>query len=214
MRWLFVIVVVAAVAVAAAVWRPWEKRATEQESREGTYVVARGNLEMTLTERGTLKTQSSQQVRSQIPGRARIEWLVDEGARVQAGEVLVRLDRTDLEKEVEDLENKVIQLESELKAAETEVTIQVAQNLTDTEKANLELEVTQVTLQKFEEGDIPQDERRLELSIDKARTDLERAEYRFKTMPEMLEKGFVTEDQYKEEELNVSTAQKELESAE
>ncbi|MEM7260618.1 MAG: efflux RND transporter periplasmic adaptor subunit [Planctomycetota bacterium] len=210
---MFGLIVVALAAVAGVWWGPWQDAGQAELTTDGTYEVTRGDLTVTLSERGTLKTRKAQAVRSQIRGRARIEWLVDEGATVEPEQVLVELDKTDLEKEIEDLDNRVIQLESELKAAETEVTIQVAQNLTDTEKAALQLEVATVTLEKFQEGDVPQETRRLGLAIDRAKTDLERAQYRFKTMPEMLEKGFVTEDQFKEEELNVTTAEKELESA-
>ncbi len=214
MKIVIAILVIGGLAAGAFYWKPWQQTEAESTSEEeGYYTVSRGDIPMTLTERGTLKTQDAQAVRSQISGRARIEWLVEEGARVEPGQILVELDKTDLEKEIEELDNKVIQLESELKAADTEVTIQTAQNLTDTEKANLAHEVAVVSLKKYEEGDVRQERRRLLLAIKKAKIDVERAEFRFETLPDMLEKDFITKDQYKEEELKRDTAEQDLESA-
>ena len=53
----------------------------------GTFTVKRGDLSITLTERGTLKTRNAAQVRSQVEGRTPIQWLADEGKAVKQGDV-------------------------------------------------------------------------------------------------------------------------------
>ena len=52
-------------------------------------------------------------------------------------------------------------------------------------------------------GDIPKEERRLDLSIEKAESELSRAEGLWEDMPQMLEKGFVTQDEYEQERINL-----------
>jgi multidrug resistance efflux pump len=69
---------------------------------DGMVVTAtRGELTARLTSSGTLKPMQSITYRSPVPGRdVEIRDLAPEGSRVQAGDVLVRLDTTDLETEL------------------------------------------------------------------------------------------------------------------
>ena len=180
----------------------------------GTFTVKRGDLSITLTERGTLKTRNAAQVRSQVEGRTPIQWLADEGKAVKQGDVVIELDRTETEQSVEERRNLIIQLESEEKAARTEELIQREQNQTDLEKADLNLEVARAELAKLLEGDIPTEERRLELAIITARSESERAEARFKEMPTMQEKGFITADQFEDERIKLRRAKEALVTAE
>ncbi len=180
----------------------------------GTFTVKRGDLSITLTERGTLKTRNAAQVRSQVEGRTPIQWLADEGKAVKQGDVVIELDRTETEQSVEERRNLIIQLESEEKAARTEELIQREQNQTGLEKADLNLEVARAELAKLLEGDIPTEERRLELAIITARSESERAEARFKEMPTMQEKGFITADQFEDERIKLRRAQEALVTAE
>ncbi len=201
---------------AAAVWQlgGFEGSVSTEPNSSGTYSVARGDLSITLTERGTLKTLKAEEIKSQVQGKASIQWLMEEGRQVQAGDVVVELDKTDTEKEVEDRRNLIIQLESEENAAKTEELIQREQNQTDLEKADLALEVARAELAKLLEGDIPAKERELELAIDTATSELTRTEARFKEMPTMLEKGFITADQFEDERIKKRKASEALVTAE
>lgn len=179
----------------------------------GAFVVKKGDLVITLTERGTLKTRNATRIRPQIRGNATIEWIIEEGTKVEKDQILVELDRTETKRRVEELEGRVIQLESEHKAAETELLIQEEQNKTDIEKADLAVEVADVTLKKLIEGDIPQEVRTRQIRINKAVSDVKRAQYKFDAMPELKEKGFITEDAYEQERISLETAKTEEESA-
>ncbi|MCZ6785821.1 MAG: HlyD family efflux transporter periplasmic adaptor subunit [Planctomycetota bacterium] len=185
----------------------------EDEARgmEGTYAVRRGSLPITLTERGTLKTKNSTVIRAET--HAKIEWLIDEGKMVKKGDILVELEKTDVQQQVDSLKNQVTQLESELKSAETDEVIQRTKNLTDVEKAELNLEVATVTLEKLLKGDIPQEERKHKLAIEKAESDVRRYSERVQAYRELIKEEFVTADQLEQEELRLKTAQNELESA-
>ncbi|MGE3165400.1 MAG: efflux RND transporter periplasmic adaptor subunit [Planctomycetota bacterium] len=214
MRWVVGLTVLAALGGGGYwYWGKSAEGAGNGGDDKGSFEVKRGNLVITLTERGTLKTRKSTEIRPEIRGNAKIEWIIEEGSTVEAGQVLVELDRTEITRQVEELEGRVIQLESESKAADTDLVIQEEQNKTDIEKAELALEVAQVTLQKLEEGDIPQELRTHRIRIEKAESDVKRAEYKFDAMPELKEKGFVTEDQYEQERIALETARTELESA-
>jgi HlyD family secretion protein len=175
--------------------------------------VRRGSLALTLTETGTLKTKNAATIMSEIAGVEKIAWLADEGASVTKGAIVIELDKTEVEKRIEELENLVIQGESELKTARTDLEIQEAQNRTDLDKAALRVEVAHVALKKLLDGDIPKEERTRKLAIDKAKSMLERAEEKYKSMPDLLALGFVTKSQVEEERLKVEEASVALETA-
>ncbi|MBT5738192.1 MAG: HlyD family efflux transporter periplasmic adaptor subunit [Planctomycetes bacterium] len=169
----------------------------------GSTPVRRGTLKVTLTERGTLKTRNAVHIRSAVKGRTAIEWLIEEGTRVETGDVVVELEKEETQRRIDDLEDNLIGFEIELNSSRTEVAIQTEQNKTDSEKAQLALEVAQVEREKLMAGDIPKEERRLDLSIEKAESELSRAEGLWEDMPQMLEKGFVTQDEFEQERINL-----------
>ena len=73
---------------------------------KGTYTVKRNVLKITLTERGTLKTKNSTMINAETS--AKIEWLIDEGKAVKKGDILVELEKNDVEQRVDNFKNTVI----------------------------------------------------------------------------------------------------------
>ncbi|MEE2884048.1 MAG: HlyD family efflux transporter periplasmic adaptor subunit [Planctomycetota bacterium] len=186
-----------------SLWIVMAGAGTGSLSQGGFTTVKRGTLKMALTERGTLKTRNATRIRSEVHGRTQIEWMVDEGKKVVKGEVLVQLEKTEVQRRVDQLENELISIETNLNSARTDLIIQQDRNKTSLEKAKLSLEVAQVEKEKLLLGDIPKQERSLALSIEKAESELVRAEGLWEDMPEMLEKGFVTQDQFEQERINL-----------
>src|SRR5690242_1953723 len=83
--------------------------------------VSRGELTARLTSSGTLKPIQSITYRSPIPGRdVEIRDLASEGSRVNAGDVIVKLDTTDLELEVARVRQELRQAQMDLQVAEGE----------------------------------------------------------------------------------------------
>lgn len=178
----------------------------------GTAEVRRGDLKIVLqNENGTFKAKNSTPILSQAA--AKIEWIVEEGKRVTKDEVLVELDKQDVKRLIEDLQNQVTQGESELKSARTEELIQADQNKTDTEKAELNLEVARVTLRKFLEGDVPQELRKRKLAVEKADSDLKQAKDRLDAYEQLRKEDFVTQNELEQAQIQHRQAENELESA-
>jgi HlyD family secretion protein len=143
-----------------------------------TAVVTRGALVATLTSSGTLKPIQSITYRSPVSGRdIEIRELAPEGSKVGEGDLLVRLDTTDLELEL-------TRLRQELRQAQLDA--QVAEGEWDEAGA----EVKAVT-----EGEGA-------LSVEEARTTLQRAEKKVERLREehanlrpLLDRGFITRDE-------------------
>ncbi|MGE4619859.1 MAG: HlyD family efflux transporter periplasmic adaptor subunit [Planctomycetota bacterium] len=184
-------------------WIAWGGAGAGSLGVGGFSAVQRGDLKISLTERGTLKTRNATHIRSEVRGRTKVEWMVDEGKKVAKGEVLVELEKTDVQRRIDQLENELISIETNLNSARTDLAIQKDKNKTNIEKSKLALEVAQVEKEKLMLGDIPKSERSLALAIERAESELARAEGLWQDMPTMLEKGFVTQDQFEQERINL-----------
>lgn len=175
-----------------------------------TFRVEKRDLRATVSEKGTLKAANQLLVRPEIPGQAKIVSLVEEGTQVKEGDVLCELDRTEIVKEVTDLENRVIQLQGEVAAAEGELSIQLSQNEADVRDAKLKHHLAELELDRFEKGEFVQEKTKREVRVEETKSELERATRRFDEMPELLKEGFVTPEQVEEERIKKVKAESEV----
>jgi RND family efflux transporter MFP subunit len=139
---------------------------------------------------------------------------VDEGTQAQAGDVLCELDRTDVLKEVQDLENRVIALRGEVTAATAELEIQLSENEGAIGDAELARRVADLEKKRWEEGELVQETSRRTFRVTESKSALARAEKRFAEMPDLLAEGFVTKEQVEEERILLEKAKNEVELAE
>lgn len=159
---------------AALAWWRWSPAPNEAL----TATVTRGELVATLTSSGTLKPIQSITYRSPVPGRdIEIRELAPEGSKVNEGDLLVRLDTTDLEVELARIRQELRQAQMDLQVAEGEW-----------DEAGAEVKA--VT-----EGEGA-------LTVEEARTALLRAEKKAERLREeyaslrpLLDKGFITRDE-------------------
>jgi HlyD family secretion protein len=152
-------VVAALVALgAAAVWLRHGR--TELGAAGGPlvyYTVTRADLPITVTERGNLESQRNTEIRCDVetvPGQpgTRIVSIVPNGKGVQHGELLVEFDAAPLEDRVD---SRVLSYE-QAKAAQIQTTAklenQKTQNETALAAAQLKVELAQLNLRMYEDG--------------------------------------------------------------
>ena len=180
--------------------------------------VMRGPLRIAIEENGYLAAKDNVKISPKFKGQGTITVLVEEGKSVATGDVLVEFDKTQLETQISELENSLVQYEIELEAAKANLEIQERDNQAAIEKAELTLELAQLTQERYEQGDRPNELRKLDLAVEKAASEFERAKERFQQVPELVEQGFLTRIQEEEErirlreaEINDENAKKELE---
>ncbi|MGE3490369.1 MAG: efflux RND transporter periplasmic adaptor subunit [Vicinamibacterales bacterium] len=168
-KWVLVIPLAAAIA-----WWQW----SPAPAAALTATVTRGELVATLTSSGTLKPIQSITYRSPVPGRdIEIRELAPEGSKVDEGDLLVRLDTTDLEVELARIRQELRQAQMDLQVAEGEW-----------DEAGAEVKAVA-------EGEGA-------LTVEEARTTLLRAEKKAERLREeyaslrpLLDKGFITRDE-------------------
>jgi multidrug resistance efflux pump len=180
----------AAVVVAITLFVIWA-RAGADDAMVAT--VSRGELTAKLTSTGTLKPIKSITYRSPIPGRdIEIRDLAPEGSRVDAGDLLVKLDTTDLEVELARVTQEHRQAQMDLQVAEGEFDEAGAEVKAVTEgEGALTVEEAQSTLQR-------------------AQKKAERLRQEYEHLKPLLEKGFITRDELARTEDQLEEAEEEL----
>jgi multidrug efflux pump subunit AcrA (membrane-fusion protein) len=155
--------------------------------------VTRGELTARLTSTGTLKPIQSITYRSPIPGRdVEIRDLAPEGSRVNAGDVLVRLDTTDLELELARVRQEDRQAQMDLQVAEGELDDAGAEVRAVTEG----------------EGSLTVEEARSALL--RAQKKAERLREEFEHLKPLLAKGYITREELARTEDQLEEAEQEL----
>lgn len=204
------------VAAGSYAFFPGAVRGTKSEEAlapGATVVVQRGPLRIELLENGTVKAKDSTPIQADIRGSAKILTLIDEGTEVKEGDVLMELDSTDLQKEIEQLELQEIQYESEYKTAVANLEIQKAENESSLAKATLAVQVAETGLRQFKEGDAEQQRRKLELDLEKNQSDLSQARKRYHDMEGLAKEGFTTPLQLEEQQSRVRSSEMAVEIA-
>jgi multidrug resistance efflux pump len=166
-------------------------RAGADESMVAT--VSRGDLTARLTSSGTLKPSQSITYRSPIPGRdVEIRDLAPEGSRVKAGDIVVRLDTTDLDLELARARQELRQAQMDLQVAEGEW-----------DDAGAELKAVTEG-----EGALTVEEARSALQRAQKKTERLRQEYEH--LKPLLDKGYITRDELARTEDQLEEAEEEL----
>jgi len=157
-------------------------------------IAERGELTARLSASGTLKPLQSITYRSPVPGRdVEIRELAAEGARVNAGDVLIRLDTTDLEIELARVRQDHRQAQMDLQVADGEY-----------EEAGAEVKAVTEG-----EGALTVDEARSALA-GRAQRKAERLRQEYGNLKPLLEKGFITRDELARTEDQLEQAEEEL----
>ena len=173
-RWLGIaLVLFVACALLATIW--WRRTAIDPTL---IAVVQRGTFRAELTTSGTLKPIDSLTYRSPVQGRElEIVDLVPEGTRVNENDVIVRLDSTELQRDVDRLRQELRQLQLDLQVA------------------HIERQEAEGALKSASEGEgaLSVEEARAALQLAEKKTARLRQEY--DQLRPLMEKGFITREE-------------------
>jgi len=157
--------------------------------------VRRGPLSITVLERGNLKAADSVTLRNDVEGRTTILWLIEEGTQVEPGDLVCELDTSELVDRRVQQEIRVQDAEAARVKAEQNHAIQVSQNESDIANAEQDLEFAELELEKYLEGDLPQQLQSLDEDILLADEELTRANQDLIWSERLAEKGFLEQAQ-------------------
>ncbi len=211
LKWLLAGLVVVLGLVA---WRPLTGKVTTGLSGGATTAVVEARtFNVVLKEKGELKAAKSTDIKSEVEGRSTIISLIPEGTPVQQGDLLVVLASDQIENRIREEELKESNAITAFEAAKAELDIQRDKNASDIRKAQLQIELKRLELDKYEKGDWEQRLKDAQIAIDQAEISLDRREQDFKASKELYAKNYTTQTEYEEAEFNFKKAGWELEKA-
>lgn len=175
--------------------------------------VASETFDIKIIATGELEALNQTELRSELENQASITNLVDEGARVKSGDILVELNAESIKTSIEDELLKVETARSDLVAAENGYEIQVNENDAALRKAQLKLDLAQIELRKWEEGDLVKRIEDLNLAIDQAVRRLEQRKEAYEQSQRLYDRGFLASDQLKNDEIAYIDSQAALKTA-
>jgi HlyD family secretion protein len=195
---------IGAVALIALVWAAMALGGSDDQDLaliEGAPVM-RGPLRISVVERGNLKAAESVTLKSEIEGQTTVLWLIEEGTEVQPGDLLCELDTADLVDRRVQQEIRVQNVEATLVKARQSHAIQESQNQSDIARAERELEFARIDLEKYLEGDMPQELKTLDEDILVANQELSQAEQDLEWSEKLAERGFLEQAQLEADRLD------------
>lgn len=162
---------------------------------------------------GELEALRQTEIRSELESQATITDLVEEGELVKKGDLLVQFNTESIETNIEDELLKVETAKSDLVAAENGYEIQVNENEANLRQALLKLDLSEIELRKWEEGDLVKRLEDLNLAIEQAERRLAQRKEAYEQSQRLFDRGFLASDQLKNDEINFIDAQANLKTA-
>jgi multidrug efflux pump subunit AcrA (membrane-fusion protein) len=179
------------------------------ESAQSTVDIATASVrsfEISTLATGELAAKERVELRSDVERPTTIVEITPEGTRIDAGQVLVRLNDDEIKRQMEEEELQVAEARLNLEAAETAYDIQLSDNASELRKAQLRVDMARLALEQWEQGDKVKRLKELETSIEKAARDLDRLREKKAKSDRLYEQQFISYDEWKRDEIQLLEA--------
>lgn len=111
--------------------------------------VSRGDLTISVTESGSLRSRDQVIVSNRIEGRTTLIWIIPEGEFVEEGDLLAEFDSSELENELVESRIEVQNAEAEFIRAREELEVTKSQNESNIAAAELTLRLAKLDLARY-----------------------------------------------------------------
>lgn len=186
---------------------------TEATQKVDQFVVSRRTFDVTATGNGELRARKQTMLRSSLDQQSAIVEIVAEGDRVQKGDVIVRLNGDEIQKRLDD---DMLQLESarsDLVSAENAYQIQLSDNESAMRQAHLKLEIAELELRKWQEGEVVEKQTQLKLDTERAEREYDRLKAKVERARMLYERQFLSKDELDKDELAFIEAESKRETS-
>src|SRR5262249_39847799 len=136
-----------------------------------------------------------------------IKWVIDDGTPVRQGQLLMEIDDSALQDQLKDQKIKVDQAKSAWIAAEENSKIVASQNYSDVETARVTIELAEIDLKKYLEGDYPQAAKVAKNNILLSESDLEQQRDRVAYTERMVKLKYLGTSQLQAEQSRMQSCE-------
>jgi HlyD family secretion protein len=183
----------------------------DAQSSINTYAVKQGPLKISITVSGSIQPKDKEIIKNQVEGQTAITYLVDEGIKVNKGDLMMELDSSSLSDKMVDQEIQV----QNAAAANIDATenYEVAKNQaqSDIDQAQLNYDFAQLDLKKYLEGEYPNQLKEAESQITLAEEELAQAKDKLEWSQKLYEEKFLSQSELEKDELSYNQKQLSLE---
>jgi multidrug resistance efflux pump len=158
-------------------------------------------FEIATSASGELEARRKVEIRNQLDQESTVVRIVPEGTRVKAGEVLIQLNVEEIQLKVDEERLKVESARAESQVAQNTYEIQAKENESKLRQAQLKVELAELALRQWAQGDTIKKARDLELDADKATLELQRLADVYIRAQELNAEGFLSKDQMDKDEV-------------
>lgn len=173
-------------------------------------------LEVTIVEKGQLEAAENRDVFCQVKATkggnfsTTIKWVIDDGTPVKKGEKLVELDRSSLEDQQKAQQSVVDKSRADVVTAEGQLEIVKSENDSALSKAQIDLDLAILDLEKYIEGEYPSKLNDVKAKVKKAESDMEMIRERASWSERMVMKKMLSSTQSDAEQNRLMGAELDL----
>lgn len=207
MRLLIGGVVVAIIAI-VSIWKI--SRPSAVAPLNAFYTIVPMDMDIMIRKDGELAACKNLDVVCPVEGLNTIRTIVPEGTAVKKDEVIAELDSSDMKKKLQTSVLDVKKAESDYEAAKVGVDLQKSKNTADLEAAQVELKLAKIDLKAYIEGIYPQSLKAAQRDADMAKITLQDKQQLLSDAKSLQEKGFITTTDVRKAEVDLITAQNDL----
>jgi len=171
------------------------------------YTVERGTLAINLTETGTIKSRDQHIVKSQVEGRTSIIYVIDEGAVVKEGELLIELDSSSLQDRLVDQQIQVENTEANYVSSKENLEVVKIQNQSNVARAEQDNQFAIEDKSKYLDGEWPKMLMQAEADVTLAEEDYRRETDEFDWSKKLFNEKYLSETEYRADELSKKRAE-------
>lgn len=198
------------VAAGAAVWL-FTRGGGKAKEQVPVFAVQKGPLTIAVTSGGSLQSRDKVVITSELEGNNTVIWVIQEGTNVQSGDLLLEFDASDLVDKRNEQEITVANAEANLVITTEKLGITEGDCEAALQDREVALELAKMDLEKYEQGDYPQQLRQNEADIALANEDLKRASEKLEWSQKLAKEGFLTRTELQADELSMQRCQINLE---
>ena len=210
--WWFVIVLLVLVGCGAVVYHFWQQGGAPQED-VAIFVAKRGPLTINVSQSGAIKYRDLVEIKCEVYGGTQILWLIPEATEVKEGDLLVELDASQMEDAKVQQQITLHNSEAAFVRARENLAVTISQGESDVSQAEQTCRFAVLDLNKYTEGEYPEQVQQAQADITIAEEELGRAAEKLEWSRQLESEGYITQNELLADELAVKRSQLKLELA-
>ena len=202
-----VVVIAVAISIAMGTRKPKEEVVPTTKVKEGP-------LSISVPSSGSIQSRDKVILASELEGNNVVIWVVDEGAKVEAGDLLIEFNSSDLLEKRKEQEIVVANAESSVEVTKERLEIVKGDCEAALFDAEVEQNLAKMDEEKYVDGDYPQQLRQFEADIALADEEVQRSIEKVDWSKKLAEATFLTRTELQADELELRRREITLEMAE